>query len=290
MSPALPHPPAGVPARRSRYARHAAVLLLLAATQTGRPAQAQLRPIDPLDWGVFERTDPVALSIGAGVLYDQRASLAGTQGTLYEIGNFSVNWRTGRIGLELAGTLHRRFTDRVVFRPPSLGANPPDGEARRDAGDIRAITMVRMFGSGQSSLVLLRFGTRLPTTSEEQGLDRDRTDFFAAVAGRWRRGDLSLSGESGLGIYGTRLPDYDQSDVLIYAAGIEYRFGALVPGAWLTGHHDGTPREVTGNDNLSELRIGLRAGRRRWVQATYVRGFATYSPGHGVLVTGGITL
>jgi hypothetical protein len=253
-------------------------------------ARAQLRPIEPIEWSLLEQDNTFSASAGLGVLFEQRASLAGTEGTLLEVGNFAVAWRAGRISLELAGTLSRRFTDKQVFRAPSFGANPPDGQPRRDAGDIRASTLVRLAGDGQTGFVVLRFGTRLPTTSEESGLDRDRTDFFASIAGRWRHGALAVSGESGLGIFGTRIPDYDQSDVFTYSAGLEYDFGPFTPSAWFLGHQDGTPRIVIGNEDLRELRLGVRAGHRRWLQATLVRGFAEFSPGAGLLLAGGITI
>jgi hypothetical protein len=253
-------------------------------------ASAQLRPIDPIEWGLFERAEASSFTIGVGVLRDQRASLAGTKGTLYELGNFLLAWRSGRVSLELSGTLARRFTDETVFRAPSFGANPPNGQARHDAGDLRAATTVRLAGEGRPSIVVLRFGTRLPTTSEESGLDRDRTDFFASVGARWRTGPLAWSGESGVGILGTRIPDYDQSDVWTYSAGVEYSAGPLTPSAWFLGQQDGTSRIVIGNEDLRELRLGVRAGHRHWVQATIVKGFATYSPGSGLLLAGGVVL
>jgi hypothetical protein len=261
-----------------------ALLLLPGVTR------AQLRPIDPINWGLFDGTATASFAIGVGVFQDQRASLAGTQGTLYELGNFLLAWRSGRVSLELTGTLARRFTDEVVFREPSFGANPPNGQQRHDAGDLRAITTVRIAGEARPGIVVLRFGTRLPTTSEEAGLDRDRTDFFASVGARWRSGSLALNAESGVGIFGTRLPDYDQSDVWTYSAGVEYSAGPVTPSAWFLGQQDGTPRIVIGNEDLRELRLGLRAGQRRWLQATLVKGFATYSPGSGLLLSGGLSL
>lgn len=275
---------------RSRIVPLAWVACLGALSLSAADARAQLRPIDPIEWSLLEQDHTFSASAGMGLLLDQRASLAGTEGTLLEVGNFAVAWRAGRISLELAGTVSRRFTDEQVFRAPSFGADPPNGEPRRDAGDIRASTLVHLVGDGVHGFVVLRFGTRLPTTSEEAGLDRDRTDFFASVGGRWRHGALAVSGESGIGIFGTRIPDYDQSDVLTYSAGLEYDFGLVTPSAWFLGHQDGTPRVVIGNEDLRELRLGVRAGDERWIQATLVRGFAEFSPGAGLLLAGGFTI
>ena len=263
--------------------------LLLPLGLLASPARAQLRPIDPLDWRPFDSAVPLLVELGFGVLQDQHASLAGTRGTLYELGNFNVAWRTGRVVLELSGTAHRRFEDQEVVREPALGADGPNGELRHDAGDVRASTLIRLGGSEHArGSVALRFGTRLPTTSEEIGLDRDRTDFFATVGGRWRLGRFSVSGESGVGIHGTRVDGYDQSDVWTYSFGMEYGVGPLTSTAVIVGHQDGHGWEVRGNEDLSEIRIGLRAGDRRWISLTAVKGIAEFSPGHGFLLMVGM--
>jgi hypothetical protein len=249
---------------------------------------AQLRPIDPLDWRPFEEGAPVLIELGLGMLRDQHASLAGTKGTLFEVGNFHIAWRTGRVVLELSGTASRRFEDEVVVQPPALGADPPNGELRRDAGDVRASTLIRLSPIERAGAVVLRFGTRLPTTSEEIGLDRDRTDFFATLGGRYRRGRFAVRGESGVAINGTRLDGYDQSDVWTYSFGLEYGLGPLTSTAAIVGHQDGHAWAVRGNEDLSELRLGVRAGDRYWVQATAVRGIADYSPGSGLLLMVGV--
>jgi hypothetical protein len=268
----------------------ASILLVafIAGIAAVSPARAQLRPVDPVEWHTIVSPSDVAFAFGMGSLWNQHASLAGTKGTLLELGNFQAAWRTGRVVLELSGTLHRRFDDREVVRPPETFADPPTGEWRHDAGDIRASTVVRLNDVSRPALVVLRFGTRLPTTSEEPGLDRDRTDFFATVAARCNSGPLALSGESGVGVHGTRRDGYDQSDVWMYAFGVELALGAITSTAAMVGHKDGLESDVRGNEDLNELRVGLRAGGRYWVQATAVKGLAEFSPGGGVLLMFGI--
>lgn len=268
-----------------RLLRLLAIFALLAAPAS---ASSQLRPIDPLDWRPFNKSAALLVELGFGLLRDQHASLAGTKGTLYELGNFHVAWRTGRVVVELSGTANRRFEDEVIVQPPALGANPPNGELRHDAGDVRASTLIHISPIDRPAAVVFRFGTRLPTTSEEIGLDRDRTDFFATLGGRYRRGRLALSGESGVAINGTRLDGYDQSDVWTYSFGLEYGLGPITSTALIVGHQDGHEHAVRGNEDLSELRVGVRAGERYWVQAMAVKGIADYSPGRGVLLMVGL--
>lgn len=263
-----------------------ALLLLLGVA----PASAQLRPLGPVDWEVFDGATLVAASIGGGILHDQRASLAGTEGRLVEIGNFSVAVRSGRIAIEAAGTMLWLFDDRSTFADPWGGALPPVGERRRDVGDFRVSTLVLLTKPERPSGLLLRFGTRLPTTDNEVGLERDRTDFFALLGGRLRLDRVELAGEAGVGINGTHDARLEQSDVLMYTAKAAYHGGLITPSVALVGHLDGMAGlAIRGNEELAEVRMGARVGRRIWGEAQVVRGFQPFSPSNGFVVSAGFT-
>jgi len=251
------------------------------------PLSAQLRPVAPLDWDLLGSAHTLNVAFGVGYLRDQQASLAGTRGDLVELGNFQVAWRSGRIIVEIAGTLRRRFEDDSVVRPPILGTDPPTGQARTDAGDILASTLVRLSRGTRPVLLALRFGTRLPTTSNEPGLDRDRTDFFASFGARYRAGPFAIGAETGVGILGTRTDGVDQLDVLTYSAALEWRAGAFTTIATVTGQDDMHSRVIRGNEDLSEVRLGVRAGQRLWVSAFAIKGLADFSPGSGILLMAG---
>lgn len=274
--------------RRRRGQGRSLLLALLALLLPIGELRAQLRPVDPIDWALFDTTRTVVAAIGLGLLSGQPASLAGTRGDLFEFGNFRFAWRSGRVGLELAGTLFRHFSDDAVISAPFVGSDPPNGEARSDAGDIRAATIIRINGANTPVLLALRFGTRLPTTSEQPGLDRDRTDFFATLGAQYSRNHLSLSGESGVAINGTRVDGVDQIDVWTYSLGLEYRLGRFVPNALIVGQNDVHRRVIRGNEDLTELRLGLRAGDRTWIDVSFVHGLADYSPERGLLLMAGI--
>lgn len=254
---------------------------------------AQLRPLEPIVWRAVDSPAHTRAGIGVGVLSGQRASLAGTRGTLLEIGNWFVTYRSGRLALELAGTAVRRFEDDEVLSAPFERSDPPDGAARVDAGDVRVATILRLLGDVDRSVLAVRFGTRLPTTSDEPGLDRDRTDFFATAAARHRvtRG-VRIFAEAGVGIHGTVIEAYPQSDVLVYSAGIEAarRRGRAGLRLQVVGHDDLHRRVIRGNEDLAELRLGAWLGGRRWVEAEVVHGLAEFSPSWGILLKGGMTL
>ncbi|HET6762313.1 MAG TPA: hypothetical protein VFH27_01545 [Longimicrobiaceae bacterium] len=274
---------------RGRFAVGAAAWAALLAFAA--PAGAQLRPLDPVAWSVFEGDHAVEAELGGAWLRGQRASLAGTQGDLWEAGNLRLSWRSGRVAVEAGGTLQRFFHERSRFAEPDpLGdvAAAPGGR-RHDSGDYRIQTLVRLTPAGWSGLGVLRFGTRLPTTDNMTGLDRDATDFFFTLGGRARRGAAAVAGEAGLGIFGTRRPRFEQDDVLLYAASAEWTAGPLAATVGAVGQkHGAAHRQIRGNEDLGELRAGIRAGRRRWVRVQAVHGYERTSPRAGVIASVGV--
>lgn len=244
-------------------------------------AYAQLRPLDPIDFRAF--TGPaVRIQAGVGIFFNQHASLAGTRGTLVEAGDFRATIRTGRVVVDLAGTVQRFFEDEDVIAPPFGDARPaPTNGKRHDAGDYRVGAVVRLTSEASRTLATLRFGTRLPTTDNRVGLDRDAIDFFTTLAAHRRFARLSLEFEAGLGIHGTRKTDYEQSDVLLYAVSGAFDSQPLTPFITLLGHQDFQEFSIRGNEDLSEIRAGVRAGGHRWISAAWVHGLTGYSPSNG---------
>jgi len=231
----------------------------------------------------------VSIEAGASRLFDQRASLAGTSGTLTEIPNFSLTLRTGRVAIEAAGTGQRVFREDSRFAAPYPDVDPaPDGK-RNDAGDYRISTVVRLTPDNFAFTGVVRFGTRLPTTDNTTGLDRDATDFFATVGASGNRGVLYLAGEGGLGIHGTREPRFEQDDLFLYVVRAELRLGLLSPSMSIMGQEHGYEHSaIRGVENLSEGRVGLRVGDKRWLRIEAVKGLTTFSPSAGILVTAGL--
>jgi hypothetical protein len=281
-----------MPVLSSPLARSVRVLGLAGALAVlGAPAaRAQLRPLDPAEWRVWEGGRSLVAGVGGGVFADQRASLAGVEGRLVEGGSFAVALRTGRVAFEAGGTVQRFFRDERTFAAPVGDARPDDDGRRHDSGDYRIATVVRLTPEAAPALAVLRFGTRLPTTDNKVGLDRDAVDFFALLGGRVRRGALAAGAEAGISINGTRDPGWEQRDVLVYALAAEYAVApGLVPTLSLVGNVPGVPdRTPRGNEDLGEVRVGVRAGGRRWVRVELVRGYADFSPSAGVIVAAGI--
>ena len=217
----------------SRIARACAVSAALVLSAS--PASAQLRPLEPIEWRLFTGSANVAAELGTSRLEDQRASLAGESGLLWEIANFAAAWKTGRVVLEAAGTGQRIFKARERFEEPYEDVEPSDDGRRHDSGDYRISTTVRLTPDRFPITGAVRFGTRLPTTDNTTGLDRDAIDFFATIGAASARGPLDLSGEAGLGIHTTRERRFEQDDLLLYAFRAEWTSSPVVPSIALIG-------------------------------------------------------
>jgi hypothetical protein len=269
----------------SRLLRTTFVIASLSLLVT--PLSGQLRPLEPLNWRVFETSQNAHASVRFGFLQEQRASLAGTRGNLLELGELQLALRVAdAVMLEFAGTPQRFFEDKSRFAPPTGGALTDDDGDRHDSGDYRAGTAVRLTSDLSPTLIVLRFGTRLPTTDNRVGLDRDQIDFFAMLGFQHRRGPLRIALEGGLGINGTRLDTYEQSDVVQYTMHVAWE-RTITPFLTLLGQDDLKERTIRGNEDLGEARVGVRFGRARWLEATFVAGYRDFSPTTGFLIGGG---
>ena len=263
--------------------------MLLAGMLVPVRVNAQLRPLEPLDWNGFSAARTMRASMQVSYLHDQRASLAGVRGNLFEVGEARFVMRSGRVQLEAAGTLQRFLRDEDVLEEPAGDARAASAERKRhDSGDYRIGTAIAIGDLTGSTLGAVRFGTRLPTTDNRVGLDRDATDFFGTIGlqHRWQR--LSVSGSAGVGINGTRITTYEQSDVLAYDVSMRWSGGGYSPVITLVGQNDLRSGRIRGNEDLMELRGGIRIGDERWLDVAVVGGLTEFSPGVGVIVGGGL--
>lgn len=263
--------------------------LLVALALAPSPAAGQLRPLDPLDWRIFDPQTNLIAGAGGSVLARMLAPLAGTRGMLTELGSYQLLWRTGRMGIEITGTALLRFREDTTLFPPAADVRPARDGVRQEPGPLHVGTLLRLTPERWSTDVALRFGTHIPTTSDESGLERDRTDFYALLGARWRRGGWSVAGESGVGINGTRAHDYPQSDVWSYTLQLERRWARAALFGAVAGHQDGRSLvPAPGNEDQGELRAGLRLGHRWWLQTTYIHGYRGPAPKHGLLLAAGL--
>lgn len=270
-----------------RFLRACAVFLLAAAVQP-EAAGAQLRPIEPIPWDALS-TDGPMLRFGVGYHARARAALAGTEGTLWEFGTYTATWTFGRVAVEVGGVVLRVFSDDSVYAAPIADARPSTGKRRVDTAEHRLSTIVLLTPPSSRADLVLRFGTRLPTTDNIQGLGRDQTDFFGSLGGRVRRGVIELAGEAGLGILSTRLGLPEQVDVLLYGARMGWGYDRFR--FWLEGvgqHDTRHSAELRGLEDLGEARLVGEFGDERRIRVTLLRGWTRESVGLGIVVEGGV--
>lgn len=275
--------------RRPRPATVAAMAVLVNGLAPDRAA-AQLRPLEPLEWRIFDDRVQFVGGIGAGMLSDQPATLAGTRGTLLEIGTYSLTIRSARIAIQAGGTALWHLAEHDTLDTPMEVVEPAQG-ARLEPGLAFISTALRMSRNAWPADLVLRFGATVPTTSNESGLERDRTDVFALISVRYRRGDVTLTAENGVGINGTVQRGLPQSDVWTYAFGATYAVHPFVLAADFVGRQDGHTYVIRGNEDQRELRAGFDVGGGRWLRVRYIRGMAREaSPQHGLSVSAGVQL
>ena len=247
-------------------------------------ASAQMRPLDPVDFSVLSGA-PIRVQIGGGVFFDQHAALAGSKGRLLEAGEFRATWRSGRVAAEVGGTIQRFFREDEIVRTPADAVEPATEGKRRDSGDYRFQTVVRLTKETSATIALARFGTRLPTTDNRTGLERDQTDFFGTLGAARKFGALFVAADAGVSINGTRVPNYEQADVLAYGATLEYRGNHVTPFISAVGQEDFHQVARRGTEDMGELRVGARIGNaRRWINVIAVRGYREFSPSSGLTV------
>ncbi len=270
---------------RKKTFRSKALLASLFAMAVGcalpDATEAQLRPIESMDWLLFE--DEIGRGfVGVAGFSGQPLSLVGTEGRLVELGLLGASVRSGRIVLSLRGSAYRVFDASKSFAEPLTIVEDPSFKRRTDSGDY-SLSSSMLLTSGEGAWdAAFRFGIRLPTTNDRVGLERDQTDFFTTVAGRYRRGPLALEFEAGAGINGVAASQFDQTDPILYGAGVALVHRGVESALRIGGQYDtrsnGPPR---GNEHLSEVKLGIRSLNATWVQVEGIYGLAEFSPNLG---------
>jgi hypothetical protein len=247
-------------------------------------ALAQIRPVDPFIWRAFDGPANVLVSAGVTLLPDQSVAATGTRGRYEELGAYRLTWRTGRVALSASGAAVVRLTHEDSIGVPY----PYVREPHRDAGPVIVEAATRLTNEHSPITAIVRFGTLLPVTSAESGLDRDEADFFATFGMRARRGRTWVAGEGGVGINGRPEPFAGQRDVLNYSIGGGYRHDLVDADVWLVGRDDMHDTAKPSHEDLDELRVGVRSRGRFWVGATWIHGLAAWSPSDGVRIAAGM--
>jgi hypothetical protein len=256
------------------------------------PAAAQQRPL------VTE--DPEA--IGAGRLLiegglefnaDQKYPVSGLEGDLWRIPTLGLSFGLSAIAeFQVDGALYNRLSiDSRDPNAPLAYLLDVDGDTTGDVQDIVVATKIRIMSErANRPSFALRFATKLPTASNEDGLGLDTTDFFASVLGAKTVQSIRIVGNIGFGILADPTVGNRQNDVLTYGASVAR---ALTDRAEVVAEVNGRASmrsggPFPGTESRGRITIGTRytPGSIRFDGALLL-GMTSSDPGFGF--TGGIT-
>ena len=259
------------------------VLLLAAA-----PAMAQQRPLvteDPETIGAGR----ILLEGGIDYNRDVQFPASGLTGNLLRAPLIGVSVGLSSIAeLQIDGGLFNNLsiTDR---RPAPLSDMLDiDGTSTSDVEDIVIATKVRILGEGTRRPSFgLRFATKLPNTSNENGIGLDTTDFYMTGLVAKTVQSIRVVGNVGLGILGDPTRGDRQNDVVAY--GLSFA-RALTNAIEVVGEVNGRANVASGTPPVgTESRSALRFGGRYTqgltrVDAGIVVGLTSRDPGIGFMV------
>jgi len=210
-------------------------------------------------------------TIGSGlVLFEAGVDLqrevfypvSGLTGNLLRLPALGLSFGVGSIAeIQIDGALYDRLT--VTDREPAPLSDLLDftGDRTTSVEDIVIGTKIRLASETEGRpAVGLRFATKLPVASNENGLGLDTTDFFASLLIGKTVQSIRVVGNAGLGILSDPTQGHRQNDVLTYGLSLARAVhqGVEVVGE-VNGHldfRDGEP--PPGTDTRGAMRLGGR--------------------------------
>ena len=238
-----------------------AILCLLLAGLT-RSAAAQQRPLvteDPETIGAGNVLIEGGFDIQREVFYP----VSGLQGNLLRLPVLGVSFGLSSIAeLQIDGGLYNRLSVTSRQRAPLSSHLTFTGDTTSDVEDIVVATKIRLLSEKAGRPAFgLRFATKLPNASNENGLGLDTTDFHAMLLIGKTVESVRIVGNAGLGILGDPTRGDRQGDVLTYGLSVAR---AVRQGVEIVGEINGrfSPRDEEdqppGSDNRAAVRVGAR--------------------------------
>ena len=258
--------------------------MLLAAA----PAMAQQRPLvteDPETVGAGR----VLLEGGIDYSRDVRFPASGLTGNLLRAPVIGVSFGLSSIAeLQIDGGLFNSLSVTERSPAPLSDMLDFDGNSTSDVEDMVVATKVRVLAEGaQRPSLGIRFATKLPNASNENGIGLDTTDFYVTGLVAKTVQSIRVVGNIGLGILGDPTRGDRQNDVLSY--GLSFA-RALTNATEVVGEVNGRAH-VSGGDAPvgTESRSALRFGGRYTqglvrVDAGVIVGLTSRDPGIGFMV------
>jgi hypothetical protein len=273
---------------RARVATAVLFVLTLAA-----PAFCQQRPLvteDP------EVVGPGRLLIEGGIDWERDLfyPVSGLRGHRLSVPTFGISVGLSSVAeIQLDGGFYQRLT--ITERRPAPLADLVTATSDRthDVEDLVLATKIRLFGEtpGGRPAMGLRFATKLPNASNENGLGTDMTDFFASLLVAKTIQSIRVVGNAGVAILGDpTATSPEQNDLLTVGVSVAR---ALTDNAEIVGEINGRLNLANGDpdpggENRGVMRFGGRYTRGTVrLDAGVIIGMTTRDPEIGV--TAGFT-
>jgi hypothetical protein len=249
-----------MPGERGPMTRIAAALLMFTIC-VPLAASAQQRPL------ITEDPEPIGagrLLIEGGFDYsvDAQFPVSGLQGNLLRVPKVGVSFGISSIAeFQVDGGFynHLSITDRQDA--PLSDLLKIEGDSTSDFEDVVVGTKIRIMAeSPRHPSFALRFATKLPNATNENGIGLDTMDFFATLLAAKTVQSVRIVGNAGLGMLTSPTSIDEQNDVLMYGASFaraltdSAEFVGEINGRWSTRAGGAFP----GTESRSVLNIGGR--------------------------------
>jgi hypothetical protein len=261
--------------------------MVLVTSLLAAPAAAQQRPLVTEDPEVIG-AGLILLEGGFDYSRDILFPASGLQGNLLRAPTLGVSIGISSIAeLQIDGGLYNRLSIVHTGVGPAPLADQLNftGSSTHDVEDIVLATKVRVLGETASRPAIgLRFATKLPNASNENGLGLDTTDFHVqALIGKTVQ-SIRVVGNVGLGILGDPTRGDNQNDVLLYGVSVAraVREGIEVVGEVNGRASTSSSTAPPGTESRATVRIGGRLTRGTVrLDAGLLLGLTSRDPGLG---------
>jgi hypothetical protein len=229
------------------------------------PAAAQSRPLITED---AETVPAGNILMEAGFDYERDVTfpVSGLTGNLMRIGTLGFSFGVSSIAeLQIDGGIRNRLSI-TAFDPNAPLAHELDitGDSSSDFEDLRIGTKVRFVSETASRpSVALRFSTKLPNASNQNGIGLDTLDFHFGMAIAKTVESIRVVGNVGFGVLTDPQRADRQNDVIEYGMSVARAVG---PGIELVGEMNGrlnlrSEEGIVGTETRAIARLGARATR-----------------------------
>lgn len=247
-----------------RWIRRAGVIAAGLCLLVTSRAQAQQRPLvteDPQTVGAGQ----VLIETGVDWMQGVTFPISGLRGDLVSGPTIGLSVGVGPIAeIQIDGSPYRQLRITERREAPLSALLSLNGTTTSAVDDFIIATKLRLLNEGRGRPAIgLRFATRLPNASNESGLGRDTTDFFASILLGKSVARVRWVANAGVAIVGDPVVAARQEDLLTFGMSLAGRLGR---GFELVSEYNGrmnlaASSPVPGTENRGVARAGLRFSR-----------------------------